>query len=63
MAGTWLNDQAGEVAKELFLNKPLFSDVAFLVEGAPMQLKAVAIQLTRYRQANLCTQGPLGGTL
>jgi hypothetical protein len=31
--GTWLNDEAGKVAKELFLNKALFSDVTFEVEG------------------------------
>jgi Rho family protein len=31
--GTWLNDEAGAVAKQLFLNRPLFSDVAFEVEG------------------------------
>jgi hypothetical protein len=31
--GTWLNDEAGHVAKELFVNRPLFSDVAFEVEG------------------------------
>ena len=31
--GTWLNDRNGGVAKELFLNKPLLSDIRFLVEG------------------------------
>eukprot|EP01126_Amoeba_proteus_P054190 TRINITY_DN6652_c0_g1_i11.p1 TRINITY_DN6652_c0_g1~~TRINITY_DN6652_c0_g1_i11.p1 ORF type:complete len:632 (-),score=135.07 TRINITY_DN6652_c0_g1_i11:348-2243(-) len=29
--GTWLNDQTGEKAIELFFNKPLFSDVTFNV--------------------------------
>ena len=31
--GTWLNDRNGSVAKKLFLNSSLFSDVSFLVEG------------------------------
>lgn len=31
--GTWLNDRNSAIAKELFLNKPLMSDVKFLVEG------------------------------
>ena len=31
--GTWLNDRNSAIAKELFLNKPLMSDVAFNVEG------------------------------
>jgi len=32
--GTWLNDDLGEKAKALFLNKPLLSDLTFVVEGA-----------------------------
>ena len=31
--GTWLNDRNGAIAKDLFLNKPLLSDVVFVVEG------------------------------
>jgi len=31
--GTWLNDRNSSVAKKLFLNSPLFSDVTFCVEG------------------------------
>jgi len=31
--GTWLNDDFGEKAKKLFLNKPLLSDMKFSVEG------------------------------
>lgn len=31
--GTWLNDHNGSVAKKLFLNNSLFSDVTFSVEG------------------------------
>ncbi|XP_064386490.1 rho-related protein racA-like [Halichondria panicea] len=31
--GMWLNDRNVSVAKQLFLNKGLFSDVCFLVEG------------------------------
>ena len=31
--GTWLNDRNGSVAKKLFLNKSLFSDVTLSVEG------------------------------
>ena len=31
--GTWLNDRNGSVAKKLFLNNSLFSDVTFSVEG------------------------------
>ena len=31
--GTWLNDRNSSVAKELFFNKPLMSDVKFRVEG------------------------------
>ena len=31
--GTWLNDRNGSVAKKLFLNRYLFSDVTFSVEG------------------------------
>jgi Rho family protein len=31
--GTWLNDRNGTVAKKLFLNNSLFSDVTFSVEG------------------------------
>ena len=31
--GTWLNDRNSLVAKGLFLNKPLLSDVKFCVEG------------------------------
>jgi len=31
--GTWLNDEFGEKAKKLFLNKPLLSDITFTVEG------------------------------
>lgn len=31
--GTWLNDRNGSLAKELFFNKPLLSDVQFLIEG------------------------------
>ena len=31
--GTWLNDRNSGVAKELFLNRSLFSDVRFKVEG------------------------------
>lgn len=31
--GTWLNDRNSSIAKELFLNKPLMSDVKFVVEG------------------------------
>ena len=31
--GTWLNDRNGSVAKKLFLNRELFSDVTFSVEG------------------------------
>lgn len=31
--GTWLNDRNSAVSKELFLNKQLFSDVRFCVEG------------------------------
>jgi Rho family protein len=31
--GTWLNDRNGQVAKALFLNNSLFSDVTFKVEG------------------------------
>jgi Rho family protein len=30
--GTWLNDELGEKAKVLFLNKPLLSDLTFRVE-------------------------------
>ena len=31
--GTWLNDRNGQVAKSLFLNNSLYSDVTFKVEG------------------------------
>ena len=31
--GTWLNDRNGSVAKKLFLNNSLFSDVTFSVKG------------------------------
>lgn len=31
--GTWLNDNTGQAAKKLFLNKPLLADVKFRVEG------------------------------
>ena len=31
--GTWLNDRNGSVARKLFLNNSLFSDVTFSVEG------------------------------
>ena len=31
--GTWLNDRNGSVAKKQFLNKSLFSDVTFSVQG------------------------------
>ena len=31
--GTWLNDNTGQEAKNLFLNKPLLADVKFRVEG------------------------------
>ena len=31
--GTWLNDRNGSVAKKLFLNNSLFSDVGFSVGG------------------------------
>lgn len=31
--GTWLNDNTGQVAKKLFLNKPLLADIKFRVEG------------------------------
>ena len=31
--GTWLNDRNSSVAKKLFLNRSLFSDVTFSVEG------------------------------
>lgn len=34
--GTWLNDEMGERAKKLFLNKELLSDVKFDVEGTQM---------------------------
>ena len=32
--GTWLNDNTGNAAKKLFLNKSLQADVKFLVEGS-----------------------------
>lgn len=31
--GTWLNDNTGQTAKKLFLNKPFLADVKFCVEG------------------------------
>lgn len=31
--GTWLNDNTGQAAKKLFLNKPLLADVKFCVES------------------------------
>ncbi|KAL5497234.1 hypothetical protein EMCRGX_G013669 [Ephydatia muelleri] len=31
--GTWLNDRRREIAKQLFLNQPLLSDVCLMVEG------------------------------
>ena len=31
--GTWLNDRNSEVMKQLFLNKSLYSDVLFVVDG------------------------------
>lgn len=31
--GTWLNDINGQICKDLFLNKPTFSDIKFEVEG------------------------------
>lgn len=31
--GTWLNDNTGQTAKNLFLNKPFLADVKFCVEG------------------------------
>ena len=31
--GTWLNDRNCVIAKKLFLNKPLMSDVVLVVEG------------------------------
>ena len=31
--GTWLNDRNSSIAKQLFFNKPLMSDVQFCVEG------------------------------
>ena len=31
--GTWLNDRNSEVMKQLFLNKSLYSDVTFIVDG------------------------------
>ena len=34
--GTWLNDRNGSVAKKLFLNETLFSDVVLCTEGRRM---------------------------
>ena len=31
--GTWLNENTGQAAKKMFLNKPLLADVKFCVEG------------------------------
>ncbi len=31
--GTWLNDKNAEKTKELFFNKPLYSDITFEIEG------------------------------
>ena len=31
--GTWLNDRNSATSKQIFFNKPLFSDIQFLVEG------------------------------
>ena len=31
--GTWLNDRNGAISKQIFFNRPLFSDIQFLVEG------------------------------
>lgn len=31
--GTWLNDHNSSISKQLFFNKPLLSDIQFVVEG------------------------------
>jgi len=42
--GTFLNDQVAEKAKELFLDKSLFSDISFRVEGQLVQAHRAMIR-------------------
>ena len=41
--GTWLNDRSSSVAKKLFLNQELFSDVTFNVEGTLIHAHRVVL--------------------
>ena len=41
--GTWLNDRNSSVAKRLFLNKSLFSDITFSVEGRTMSAHKIIL--------------------
>ena len=41
--GTWLNDRNSSVAKKLFLNQELFSDVTFNVEGTLIHAHRVVL--------------------
>lgn len=69
--GTWLNDNTGQVAKKLFLNKPCLADVKFRVEdtivyGHKMILKArsevmAAMLGGAFRESNIDTEVNNGG--
>ena len=41
--GTWLNDHNSSVAKQLFFNKPLLSDVQFIVEGQTVHAHKIVL--------------------
>lgn len=43
LSGTFLNDKSGEIAKQLFFNNPLFSDVTFEVEGRQIAAHKIVI--------------------
>ena len=68
--GTWLNDNTGQAAKKLFLNKPFLADVKFRVEGTivyghKLLLKArsqvmAAMLGGSFRESDLDTEVRLG---
>ena len=43
MTGTELNDRNGAVAKSLFFNKPLLSDMTFVVEGQSVSCHKIVL--------------------